>query len=57
MVSYLKLRLKKELLRTLRAVVDLVFLAVHGKNVLLQLVGLHKHWEKDEEEKVRGCCR
>lgn len=39
--------LEEELLRTLGAVVDLVFLPVDGKDVLLQLIGLDKHCEAD----------
>lgn len=38
----LQLGLEEELLGALRAVVDLVLLPVHGEDVLLQLVGLHK---------------
>lgn len=40
--THLQLSLEEELLRALRAVVDLVLLPVHGKDVLLQLVGLDK---------------
>lgn len=45
-VTYLQFSLKEELLRALGTVVDLVFLAVDSKNVLLELIGLHKHWER-----------
>lgn len=44
----LQLGLEEELLRTLRAVVDLVLLSVHGEDMLLQLVGL------DEDCRGRG---
>lgn len=42
-VANLQLGLEEELLRTLWAIVDLVFLPVHGKDVLLQLIGLDEH--------------
>lgn len=41
----LQLGLEEELLRTLRAVVDLVLLSVHGEDMLLQLVGLDEDCE------------
>lgn len=40
--THLQLGLEEELLWALRAVIDLVLLPVHGKDVLLQLVGLDK---------------
>lgn len=44
--AHLQLSLEEELLWALRAVVDLVLLPVHGKDVLLQLVGLDKDWTR-----------
>lgn len=48
-VTHLKLRLKEELLRTLRAVVDFVLLTVSWENMLLELTGLDEYctrWKK-----------
>lgn len=42
--AHLQLSLEEELLWALRAVVDLVLLPVHSKDVLLQLVGLDEDW-------------
>lgn len=42
--AHLQLGLEEELLWALRAVVDLVLLPVHSKDVLLQLVGLDEDW-------------
>lgn len=42
--THLQLGLEEELLWALRAVVDLVLLSVHSKDVLLQLVGLDENW-------------
>ena len=50
-LSYLQLCLKEELLGTLGAVVDLVFLSVHRKDVLLKLIGLDKHWGRDKRRR------
>lgn len=44
--THLQLGLEEELLWALRAVVDLVLLPMHGKDVLLQLVGLDKDWTR-----------
>lgn len=50
-ITHLELSLEEELLRTLGAVVYLVLLSVDGKDVLLQLISLNKHWgEKDRRE-------
>lgn len=51
-MTNLQLSLEKELLRTLRAIVDLVFLPMHGEDVLLQLIGLHEHWRMDKRKKI-----
>ena len=50
--TYLKLCLEEELLRTLGAVVDLVFLPVDSEDVLLQLIGLDEHCGGGTEERV-----
>lgn len=42
--THLQLSLEEELLWALGAVVDLVFLPMHSKDVLLQLVGLDEDW-------------
>lgn len=50
-ITHLELSLEEELLRTLGAVVYLVLLSVDGKDVLLQLIGLNKHWGEKTEGK------
>lgn len=46
--------MEEELLRTLGAVVYLVLLSMDGKDVLLQLIGLNKHWGERTEGKQQS---
>lgn len=51
--THLQLGLEEELLWALRAIVDLVLLPMHGKDVLLQLVGLDKDWTRTRPSGAR----
>lgn len=51
--THLQLCLEEELLWALGAVVDLVLLPVHSKDVLLQLVGLDKDWTQTRPSGAR----
>lgn len=51
LVTNLQLSLEEELLRTLWAIIDLVFLPVHGEDMLLQLIGLDEHWRMRKGKK------